>query len=1039
MTVGLLSFVNIPTGHKAQVNLNIFTGGIDYPFLNAAKVADPFGVNNSSQDINSLINADGYPTAIAAGTSNWTSNTFVYYPGTESTFTGSVTGTALTVSGSVTGVPLFIGQTVSGTGITAQSRIVSGSGLSWVLSQSSSATGSISINGFVPYVLDWVGAASGLSLGIGGPLCNSFATNIGTNRIEVRIQSMGGATFTIVSVAGSMMTVSGITGTIIVGAYVTGPGIPPLTTITGTGGAGQYFMSATLSYTTSGAGATLGIALGDAMLAQIIVSSVPTALSNVRLYLQTDEVALNAGNLLSAKFKSTYQPYGRLRFMNWQETNGSMLANWTNRPKSTNYTYNGTNVLLTGAYCGLCPVPTNNDYVGLSALSGNPSVWVDGMTVQATASNCPAACQITGKIDNGSGSPGNTLTVSAVVSGAVRIGLSIRKLGGNGIPTTCTITAGSGTSWTVDGGTQNTGVIPMLGYARITAVSTGATTTITSPTHGFINGDVVIFPVGEINSTGGSISIDTALNGAGGVSGTNYTNTYAVSSVTTNTFVLTGVNSTTWGSWVSGGVILYQIRFKTGLLPFKNITSKGMSAFFIQGQLDSFALTTNSIANTFVYNATADALIFGGTNEVRSGLPIETACAIANEINGPDMWLCIPHLATDDFVTQMATAIKTNLNSNLHWCMELSNEVWNQGGGFQQTPFAIAMGNIKWGLTDSNSGLDQWYGWRFYNIVQLINATAIGIQCIRIMGFRTDGQFENTLRLNAPATGVAAAPITVCDQFCFAPYVGMQYVNTPWPQAVDVYNYQQGVLTSNNTLIQSALNAIDAYFNCSGIGPFDNISATIDNGSGTGSPAGTTLTVTAINNNVNPPHSNLPVLGAFTPLQDYGGSSPATGTYIVSQLTGTPGGIGTYQVSVSQAKTGPTFGADSNNIYGLIHNYFPFWAAQATTFGKPICNYEGGFGILTFQQNNPTTFSGNPLNAQDTLNLLIAYQNSSQWATSFLALLNAYKAQGGKFYSQYQLTGTAPNNSNMFQIIYPTIYGPVPPQKTNALDVYNAS
>ena len=57
-----------------------------------------------------------------------------------------------------------------------------------------------------------------------------------------------------------------------------------------------------------------------------------------------------------------------------------------------------------------------------------------------------------------------------------------------------------------------------------------------------------------------------------------------------------------------------------------------------------------------------------------------------------DMWVNIPHLATDDYVNQLADLIKTNLDADLRVWVELSNELWN--GQFSQTQWLRANASI---------------------------------------------------------------------------------------------------------------------------------------------------------------------------------------------------------------------------------------------------------------------------------------------------------------------------------------------------------
>lgn len=58
------------------------------------------------------------------------------------------------------------------------------------------------------------------------------------------------------------------------------------------------------------------------------------------------------------------------------------------------------------------------------------------------------------------------------------------------------------------------------------------------------------------------------------------------------------------------------------------------------------------------------------------GAPLEVVVALANTLN-KDVWFNLPHNATDDYVTQFATYVRDNLNSNLKIHLEYTNEPWN--------------------------------------------------------------------------------------------------------------------------------------------------------------------------------------------------------------------------------------------------------------------------------------------------------------------------------------------------------------------------
>ena len=53
-------------------------------------------------------------------------------------------------------------------------------------------------------------------------------------------------------------------------------------------------------------------------------------------------------------------------------------------------------------------------------------------------------------------------------------------------------------------------------------------------------------------------------------------------------------------------------------------------------------------------------------------------------------WFCIPHAASDDWVTGFATLLLNTLRPDLRVYIEYSNEVWNNG--FPQYTHAAAMG-----------------------------------------------------------------------------------------------------------------------------------------------------------------------------------------------------------------------------------------------------------------------------------------------------------------------------------------------------------
>lgn len=90
------------------------------------------------------------------------------------------------------------------------------------------------------------------------------------------------------------------------------------------------------------------------------------------------------------------------------------------------------------------------------------------------------------------------------------------------------------------------------------------------------------------------------------------------------------------------------------------------------------------------------------TQEGRSGVAIEYMVELANAMES-DVWFCMPHGATDDFITQFATYVRNNIHPGAAVYIEHSNELWN--GGFNQVEWVE---NIGGGDIFSPAYFDQW-------------------------------------------------------------------------------------------------------------------------------------------------------------------------------------------------------------------------------------------------------------------------------------------------------------------------------------------
>lgn len=82
--------------------------------------------------------------------------------------------------------------------------------------------------------------------------------------------------------------------------------------------------------------------------------------------------------------------------------------------------------------------------------------------------------------------------------------------------------------------------------------------------------------------------------------------------------------------------------------------------------------TNNSPLVQWSDRATPDYFTYG----TKAGAPYEVMIDLCNQTQ-KDIWICVPHMADDNYITQMATLFKNRLDEDIVIYLEYSNEVWN--------------------------------------------------------------------------------------------------------------------------------------------------------------------------------------------------------------------------------------------------------------------------------------------------------------------------------------------------------------------------
>lgn len=163
---------------------------------------------------------------------------------------------------------------------------------------------------------------------------------------------------------------------------------------------------------------------------------------------------------------------------------------------------------------------------------------------------------------------------------------------------------------------------------------------------------------------------------------------------------------------------------------------------------------------------------FFGTSK---GVPIEIALKLANAVSA-DAWVNVPVMATDDYITQMATLVHNQLGSNQKIYVELSNEVWNSG--FSQYRYAVSQGHALWPSQPSGDGgfeyNREWFGMRTAQMCDIWKSVwGSDPRLVCVLGAQAAWSFSATEALKCPYwTQGAPCSGHAINAVAIAPYMG---------------------------------------------------------------------------------------------------------------------------------------------------------------------------------------------------------------------------------------------------------------------------
>jgi hypothetical protein len=177
---------------------------------------------------------------------------------------------------------------------------------------------------------------------------------------------------------------------------------------------------------------------------------------------------------------------------------------------------------------------------------------------------------------------------------------------------------------------------------------------------------------------------------------------------------------------------------------------------------------------------------FWGTSK---GVPIELTVQLANA-TGADAWLNVPHMADDNYISQMATLVHAQLGKAQKAYVEFSNEVWN--GAFAQYQYAVSQGKSLWPTQPAGGGgfawNRNWYGMRNAQMCDIWKSAwgADANRVVCVLAAQAAGSYSATESLACPYW-TAGAPCSAhnINAVAIAPYFGYAGVPATWISQAD--------------------------------------------------------------------------------------------------------------------------------------------------------------------------------------------------------------------------------------------------------------
>ena len=202
---------------------------------------------------------------------------------------------------------------------------------------------------------------------------------------------------------------------------------------------------------------------------------------------------------------------------------------------------------------------------------------------------------------------------------------------------------------------------------------------------------------------------------------------------------------------------------------------------------------------------------------------LEWCVNLANRLN-KNVWFCVPHAASDDYIKQMAIFLRDNLEVDRKIYIEYSNETWNEVDVFTQSDWCIQKGEAG-----NYPGINKWYKGEAYSMHRSLQVFGIfeGVfgsanmgrwnRVRRVVGAGANLDFNKQALKNVYKSTKYNPNNRIIDFLAIAPYGGASGadgaasdVATKFRAHVDK-TYNERIVPLNQTRIDNGIAALTTY------------------------------------------------------------------------------------------------------------------------------------------------------------------------------------------------------------------------------------